>query len=284
MLRMGHPSSGRQDFSPKRPSAAAAVASTRSAPPAPSGAHLGITCDQCSASPVVGVRYRCSVCPDFDLCETCIANPSPAAHGDGGEHLFLRIPTTDGAMQRRPQVMNRAGHVHEGVTCDLCPSPAAGSLVGTRFTCVQCQVDLCEACEASGKHDPAHPRIKYATPPKPKPKPARGGGGGGGNGGGGGGAGDALPVPPRPALRGGGGAGIQRLTLGENNGQPRKASWPELVGQQGETAAAALRSERPELHVMVVPEGSMVTMDHRMDRVRVFVGPSGAVAKPPKLG
>jgi len=33
--------------------------------------HQGICCDICQRSPIVGFRYKCSVCPDFDLCELC---------------------------------------------------------------------------------------------------------------------------------------------------------------------------------------------------------------------
>jgi hypothetical protein len=36
-----------------------------------SRAHLGITCDGCQTTPIVGNRFKCSVCPDFDLCESC---------------------------------------------------------------------------------------------------------------------------------------------------------------------------------------------------------------------
>jgi len=47
--------------------------------------HIGITCDNCDETPV-GIRYKCSVCADFDLCEKCeplgVHNP---------EHPFLKI-------------------------------------------------------------------------------------------------------------------------------------------------------------------------------------------------
>ena len=33
--------------------------------------HTGITCDNCSMSPIVGKRFKCMTCPDFDLCEKC---------------------------------------------------------------------------------------------------------------------------------------------------------------------------------------------------------------------
>lgn len=35
--------------------------------------HFGVTCDGCKQSPLTGIRYKCSVCPDFDFCEKCEA-------------------------------------------------------------------------------------------------------------------------------------------------------------------------------------------------------------------
>jgi len=46
--------------------------------------HRGIICDGCGKDPVVGARYKCAVCHDFDLCEECEAD---TIH----DHPFLKI-------------------------------------------------------------------------------------------------------------------------------------------------------------------------------------------------
>jgi len=33
--------------------------------------HFNVTCDGCSMSPIVGLRFKCTQCPDYDLCSTC---------------------------------------------------------------------------------------------------------------------------------------------------------------------------------------------------------------------
>ncbi|KAI3351381.1 hypothetical protein L3Q82_020195, partial [Scortum barcoo] len=61
-------------------------------PPPPSGVHPAppptlhpnITCDGCEG-PVVGTRFKCSVCPDYDLCSAC------QARGTHTEHALLPI-------------------------------------------------------------------------------------------------------------------------------------------------------------------------------------------------
>ena len=42
-------------------------------------------CDSCNASPIIGIRYMCSVCHNFDLCQNC------EAKGFHCEHVMLKI-------------------------------------------------------------------------------------------------------------------------------------------------------------------------------------------------
>ncbi|KAM4746879.1 sequestosome-1 [Rhinophrynus dorsalis] len=48
--------------------------------------HPNVTCDGCDG-PVVGNRYKCLICPDYDLCSTC------EAKGIHKEHNMIMFPT-----------------------------------------------------------------------------------------------------------------------------------------------------------------------------------------------
>ena len=37
----------------------------------PKDVHIGYICDGCKKGPIVGIRYKCTVCFDFDYCEDC---------------------------------------------------------------------------------------------------------------------------------------------------------------------------------------------------------------------
>ena len=35
--------------------------------------HYGITCNNCKTSPISGMRYKCSECPNLNLCGVCMS-------------------------------------------------------------------------------------------------------------------------------------------------------------------------------------------------------------------
>ena len=57
--------------------------------------------------------------------------------------------------------------------------------------------------------------------------------------------------------------------------------WPELKGKPKDEAVAYITNNFPNLKAMAIPEGAMVTMDVRSDRVRIYYNEEGFVSKTP---
>ena len=64
--------------------------------------HRGVTCNGCNTLPIRGIRYRCTNCADFDLCELCEAQQI-----HDRTHLFykVRIPAPFLGNPRQPQAV-----------------------------------------------------------------------------------------------------------------------------------------------------------------------------------
>ncbi|KAL5260229.1 hypothetical protein ACHWQZ_G010374 [Mnemiopsis leidyi] len=72
----------------------------------PTMTHPGVICDGCDG-PVMGPRWKCSVCPDFDLCKPC------KKKGIHSQHVFVKIPF-------RLRTWNRCGNFRK------CPNQVFG--------------------------------------------------------------------------------------------------------------------------------------------------------------
>jgi len=60
------------------------AAATKLLPPK----HVGVICDGCNRSPIIGIRYKCLECFDYDLCESCADRQLIHAH-----HVMAKIRT-----------------------------------------------------------------------------------------------------------------------------------------------------------------------------------------------
>lgn len=72
--------------------------------------HSGITCNGCGGSPIEGIRYHCTECPDVDLCFGC---ESQRLHPF---HTVVRIqtPLPFGLSPKTYRVTEIPGHVRGG--------------------------------------------------------------------------------------------------------------------------------------------------------------------------
>jgi outer membrane biosynthesis protein TonB len=92
---------------------------------------------------------------------------APAGNGEEEEEEEVEVEEAcdedESAPKPAPQpAAAAAAAVHAGVTCDLC---GASPITGVRFKCMICHnFDLCDKCEASGKHPTDHPLIKLREP------------------------------------------------------------------------------------------------------------------------
>lgn len=63
---------------------------------------------------------------------------------------------------------------------------------------------------------------------------------------------------------------ILHLSNNQNSNHTLKNRWPELLNTPVDNAIATISIERPDLKVIKLPQGAIVTMDVREDRVRVY--------------
>jgi hypothetical protein len=101
----------------------------------PRGAyHSDISCDGCGCAPLLGVRFKCAFCSDYDLCESCYSR-----HASGGvhepSHPFIKIHAPGAEPQRVAPVATAV--THASVTCDGC---GVTPIIGVRWKCSVCEV------------------------------------------------------------------------------------------------------------------------------------------------
>lgn len=117
------------------------------------------TCDLCSEN-IVGVRWKCLNCPDWDCCSSCARSVSLTHPG----HSFVKLHKPTDYVGNA--VWDAKSNVHHPfVVCDGCNT----SIRGPRYKCMHpscLDYDLCEKCESQPVpvHPEDHPMLKTKTP------------------------------------------------------------------------------------------------------------------------
>jgi hypothetical protein len=78
--------------------------------------------------------------------------------------------------------------------------------------------------------------------------------------------------------------GVQLIVATGGRCGCEKTRWGDLVGVLGEDAVVVIESDNPNVTAIIVLEGSPVTSDYDIDRVRVFVDEAGFVVAVPEVG
>lgn len=136
--------------------------------------HDHIQCDHCLMAPIEGLRYKCMCCPDYDLCEACVAiNDSPRAKFHNEDHYFIRIPHSLKDDKKNTCNITRSSismalscrrrMIHKDTYCSNCEE----LVVGFRYFCTVCGINICESCEFISHrfHDIQHALMKMIPPP-----------------------------------------------------------------------------------------------------------------------
>ena len=63
--------------------------------------HRFARCDGCGMHPLIGKRYKCKICPNFDYCEKCLEKNKETHH-----HEFINIPP-----RKRPGNIHNFNHI-----------------------------------------------------------------------------------------------------------------------------------------------------------------------------
>ena len=72
--------------------------------------HAKVRCDGCYMDPVMGKRYKCRVCPDFDYCENCMKK-----YGAQHRHNFMMFRAPNSPPEDADVVLNDC----EGFCCTI---------------------------------------------------------------------------------------------------------------------------------------------------------------------
>lgn len=69
--------------------------------------HPNIYCDHCHQYIINGIRYKCTICEDFDFCEDCESKDFIREMHYNDKHIFMKIRSSIFQINRSDIPMNR---------------------------------------------------------------------------------------------------------------------------------------------------------------------------------
>ena len=156
--------------------------------------HNFVKCDGCGMHPLVGKRYKCKTCPNFDYCEKCLEKnkethkhefmvvpPRKRPHHIHNHiRKFHKMPINKKLEKKIEKIENKENVVekeqkeqienknladkivHYNIACDGCK---AFPIIGCRYKCTICDdFDYCEECEKKFGEKHNHPFLKIYEP------------------------------------------------------------------------------------------------------------------------
>ncbi|KDQ12838.1 hypothetical protein BOTBODRAFT_188858 [Botryobasidium botryosum FD-172 SS1] len=125
-------------------------------------------CDSCGMDPIVGHRWTCANCKNFDYCNSCETHGPKAKldedtfHKETHSMVYIRDPISIGAAQRRRQESTTL--FAQGRPGRACDGPCGRNDVSLIwYACFECDYYRCEDCfkeQHPGSHDTSHHILK----------------------------------------------------------------------------------------------------------------------------
>ncbi|KAF8637602.1 hypothetical protein AX17_002671 [Amanita inopinata Kibby_2008] len=120
------------------------------------------TCSMCS-NDTDKKRYKCIICKNINMCQSCYSQ----VHDLHPNHPFVTVPDVEVSKSFRVHPPQEEQPLrHPGVHCVHCQR----EIIGARYHCPYCGVDICQSCEAvglpgnqdasDGGHDSTHIMLK----------------------------------------------------------------------------------------------------------------------------
>jgi len=119
--------------------------------------YIGVSCDGCGKSNFEGIRYKCTVCSNFDYCDSC-EDKNALSHN----HTFIKIRDPQISLPRKPRHHFKNNKKCPKIECYLVKNeePIIEEDIKVESILNNCEIDSLVHNECINKYDT---EINYLT-------------------------------------------------------------------------------------------------------------------------